>query len=359
MKSNKLKLLVLLNVLFSVTSVFAQAGIKIGPIADIAWSPDGNKIAVAVGPTYCGDTDLHGIQIRDAETQNVLQTLQGHTCPILSVAWNHQGNELASGGQDSTIRIWNIEDGETRLILSQNVTFGRFSLTWSPDDTKIANAFEGGEWIELWDTRTGQLLPNLSGHTYALNSVEWSPDGTRIASGAADHTVRIWDPASGENLMTLSEHTSSVDSVSWSPDSTKIASGSGDSTVRIWDAATGESLSIFQGDNSPLFIVKWSPEGSRIAAGDLSGILRIWDAGTGQLLTAIEGNLGPITDLEWSPDGTTVAYIGRESSPTSPFQIISVPVAETQRAPIHQADRQKWSKMPSKMFTFELCSVVW
>ena len=183
-------LLVLLLVFTVIqVNVEAQTGIKIGLVADIVYSPDGSKIAVAAGPTICTDESDHVIKIIDVASQTELQSLEGHRCPVLSVAWKPDGTELASTGQDSIIRIWDLATGETRQEMKSGVSpDGQFSLEWSPDGSKIVHLF-GGVWIIMWDTSTGDELFAIKGHTGTINDVEWSPDGSQLASGASDDTI--------------------------------------------------------------------------------------------------------------------------------------------------------------------------
>ncbi|KAH7634864.1 hypothetical protein B0T09DRAFT_276202 [Sordaria sp. MPI-SDFR-AT-0083] len=127
-----------------------------------------------------------------------LQTLEGHSDAVNSVAFSPDGQRLASGSYDHTIKIW--------------------------------------------DPASGSCLQTLEGHSHSVNSVAFSPDGQRLASGSYDHTIKIWDPASGSCLQTLEGHSHSVNSVAFSPDGQRLASGSGDETIKIWDPASGSCL---------------------------------------------------------------------------------------------------------------------
>ena len=124
------------------------------------------------------------------------RVLTGHTDDVWSVAYSPDGQTIASGSRDDTIRIW--------------------------------------------DANTGEHLQTLQGDTDWVNSVEYSPDGQTIASGCGDNTIRIWDANTGAHIRTLQGHTDWIMSVAYSPDGQTIASGSQDATIRIW-APTQES----------------------------------------------------------------------------------------------------------------------
>src|ERR1700722_198868 len=81
----------------------------VSAVADIAWSPDGRKLASVLSNQK--------VSILDVETGQILQTLTGHTGDIWSVAWSPDGRLLASGSIDGTILIWNAADGKSMRLL--------------------------------------------------------------------------------------------------------------------------------------------------------------------------------------------------------------------------------------------------
>jgi dipeptidyl aminopeptidase/acylaminoacyl peptidase len=107
-----------------------------------------------------------------------------------------------------------------------------WSVSFSPDGQTIATG-SSDKTVKLWN-RDGTLLKTLTGHNDSVWSVSFSPDGQTIATGSSDKTVKLWN-RDGTLLKTLTGHNDSVWSVSFSPDGQTIATGSDDKTVKLWD----------------------------------------------------------------------------------------------------------------------------
>lgn len=66
-------------------------------IDDLAYSPDGLRLAGAAGRT---------VIVWDATTGETLLSLQGGLDPITSVTFSPDGSRILAGGNDWRIRVW-------------------------------------------------------------------------------------------------------------------------------------------------------------------------------------------------------------------------------------------------------------
>ncbi|PSB54611.1 serine/threonine protein kinase, partial [filamentous cyanobacterium CCP1] len=174
------------------------------------------------------------------EASFLTNSLVGHLDTVWAVTLSPDGETVASGSYDATIKLWDAETGELRRTLLGHSDAVR-SLVMSPDGQTLASGSSDAT-IKLWDMETGELRRTLSGHSGPIWSVAISSDGRVLASGSYDGTVRVWDLESGTLIYTLPEHYDSVWSVAISPDGQTVVSGSYDGTAKIWDLRTGELI---------------------------------------------------------------------------------------------------------------------
>ncbi|EMR91224.1 putative beta transducin-like protein [Botrytis cinerea BcDW1] len=239
----------------------------------------------------------------------MLQTLEGHTSTVRSVAFSPDGKQVVSGSYDKTVRLWDTTTGLQIQPTLEGHTSTVTSVAFSPDGKQVVSG-SYDDTVRLWDTATGlQIQPTLEGHTNSVTSVAFSPDGKQVVSGSDDDTVRLWDTATGLQIQpTLEGHTKSVTSVAFSPDGKQIVSGSWDKTVRLWDIATGLQIQpTLEGHTSTVYSVAFSSDGKQVVSGSDDKTVRLWDTTTGlQIQPTLEGHTYSVTSVAFSSDGKQV-----------------------------------------------------
>ena len=234
----------------------AMARLGKGTLRDIAFSPEGQYLAVASGI---------GVWIYEVTTSRAL-ILIPTASSVLSVSFSLDGATLASGSWDGTVKLLGRGDRKKVSPLSKGIRLGSCRFLFR----RMGPTLASGSWdgtVKLWDVATGEGIATLEGHTSGVLSVSFSLDGVTLASGSEDGTVKLWDVATGEIIATLEEHTEEVNSVSFSLDGATLASGSEDGTVKLWDVTTGEIIATLEGHTSGVpvgfFFSGWGHSGCR------------------------------------------------------------------------------------------------
>ena len=266
-------------------------------VRNLAWSPDGARIATASRDGTA--------RIFDATSGHCERALTGHGAMVEMVAWSPDAARIATASRDQTIRVWEVATGEQLRVLTGASDVVR-GVAWSPNGRQIAGASRDLV-VRVWDSHTGELQHALRGHRDNVLGIGWSPDGRRLATASHDRTVTVWDVEAGASALVLQGHTDFVEGLAWSPDGQSIASSSGDHTIRIWDSETGRQRLLIRGHADQVWNVAWSPDGRKIASVSTDRTARIFDAHDAEPLAVLRGHDDTVWGVTWSPDGTRIA----------------------------------------------------
>jgi WD40 repeat protein len=130
------------------------------------------------------------IEIWDSASGRRQRALKGHTSIVHGLATDRSGRTLASTARDQTVRLWNLADGEGRVLAVAEACLLRPS--WDLDGQRLAVPTANGE-ILVWDVSSGDLLARVRAHRGEASDVEISPDGLNAVSSGEDGVLRLWE----------------------------------------------------------------------------------------------------------------------------------------------------------------------
>jgi WD40 repeat protein len=271
-----------------------------GPVQAVAIAPGQKILATGSNDKTIKLWNLAPLWQNNSENppdsnQLLIDTLSGHTDRVRTLAISSDGLTLASGGNDRTIKIWDLSPkNERSTYLKSTLTdhIGAiYALAFLPNQNILISG--SSDWtIKIWDLNTNQVIKTLEGHQGSIRALAVSADGHTLVSGSTDGTVKVWDLRTRRLQHTLIGHTDLVRTVAISPDGQIIASGSWDNTIKLW-ALSPQKIANPENNqnqsNSPVLMgtltghkeyinsVAFTPDGLMLISGSDDNTIKVWD----------------------------------------------------------------------------------
>jgi periodic tryptophan protein 2 len=214
----------------------------------------------------------------------------GHFDAMTCVAYSPEGQYIATGGQDSKLKVWNSSTGFCFVTFKEHsgpVTGAVFS---SKAQSVISSSLDGT--VRAFDlVRYRNFRTFTSPAPTQFSCVAIDPSAEVVAAGSSsDFSVYVWSMATGRLLDILEGHEGPVAGLQFSPVHPQLATGSWDRSVRIWELYTGAKVATETLEHqSDLTAVTYRPDGNQLCAATLDGNLQFWNPLDGTLVATIEG----------------------------------------------------------------------
>jgi WD40 repeat protein/serine/threonine protein kinase len=255
-------------------------------IRDVAFSPDGQRLAAVASWNGAPDDPECEISLWDADTGAQLASARHPPGQrLVALTFSPDGQRLAVGGHERSLQICAAETLEPML----EVPTRGLCLAFSPDGHRLATASgpfaENLGEVQIWNLQAGELQLTLRpadrrGSEY-ITAVAFSPGGDRLAAATGDDTdqgaILVWNLDSSKPMQRIMGHGREVTSVAFAPDGRRLASGSYDQTVKLWDLNSGQAVLTLRSHTSPVLDVGFGYGGNMLISLSSAGV-RIWDA---------------------------------------------------------------------------------
>ncbi len=290
------------------------------PIADIAFSKDGDQLITLLNQPRCirawtvselqpvqheADEVVHGrLPRRTFQSGFHLRSPQKQT-------------ELAAVVEDwpPGVRIAVIPHDAravSALAAAKDIVADLPPRTWlafSASGNRMA-AYDLRAGGAVWNLRPRQRMMDIPPNPERLNSVVFDDLGSRLLIAAADRSLSMWNVDTGVcEWLQKEAHNDALRDARFSPDGTWVATGGEDRLVRLWEAGTGRLLRTFAGHRSPVRQVRFAPDGGRLASAE-PGELRVWDTQADAKAWTLRGHREPVKSLDLSPNRGILASAG-------------------------------------------------
>ncbi len=132
--------------------------------------------------------------------------------------------------------------------------------------------------MELWDTRSGELLRRFDSPADSLTGLVVSPDGRYVACPDDRRSAYLWDVTRTDPVSVLEEHAGAVLAIEFSPNSHVVATASEDGIVRLWSVPDGALIQELRGHTGPVTLLQFTPDGEHLVTRAKEEEVICWDA---------------------------------------------------------------------------------
>lgn len=288
-----------------------------------------------------------------------INRLEKHKDWVYSVKFSPNGQYLASGSGDDTIKIWKTTTSEEYKTF--NAYDDIWSVDFSPDSTLLVS---GGreEIVRIWDVQTGKVIDKFEDHDATIRVVKFSPNGSNIASGSYDSTVKLWNINESRLISTLhSQGAKAINSLSFSKANNTLLSGgegsaidlwdlenlelyqretlnsfpihnqwvldlsfsnngramlsaSQDTNIMLWDLENNQEIHEFKNHSDWVYSLSLSPNEKLLASGSKDETVKIWDLDNKKLVTTIRGHSDRVRSVDFHKNGQILATASQDNS---------------------------------------------
>jgi transducin (beta)-like 1 len=202
------------------------------PTLDVDWR---NNSSFA---TCSNDNMIYFCKIGDPRP---VKTFSGHQKEVNAIKWDPTGSLLASCSDDCTAKIWSVKQDKCVYDFKEH-SKEVYTIRWSPTGPGTSNPNQQlllasasfDSTIKLWDVEQGHLLYSLAGHVQPVYSVAFSPNGEYLASGSLDQSLHIWSVKEGRIVKTF-RGSGGIFEVCWNKEGSKLAACFSNNTVCVMD----------------------------------------------------------------------------------------------------------------------------
>lgn len=286
--------------------------IEIDPSALLAESNETNNIYQENIPSPLPSPGCFPTPTTAPNPQAAVFTMEGHTGKVLSVAFSPDGNLLASGSVDNTLRLWRVDQG-TLLRTMTGHPFPVGQVVFSPNGANLATGSPDGI-IRIWSVSNGLLVKTLLGHGGGITDLLFTPDNRHLLSSAEDFTVRIWNISDGRLLRIIDEGMTVVTGLASDLNGKNAVWIEEDGSLKMIRLADGAWLNRWHGIQQPAASLAISPDGSFLVTGYQDGRIQLWSLPQGALLETLVGHNATVTSLAIDPQGKWLASGSTDAS---------------------------------------------
>ncbi|ORZ23986.1 WD40-repeat-containing domain protein [Absidia repens] len=230
---------------------------------------------------------------RDGKAFQMRYDLKGHTGAVYCVEFSPNGELLASGSFDKTVRLWEVKESQKEVLCLKAHTLNVSDLAWTPDSTSLLSG-SYDETCKTWDTQTGKLLNNTETEGF-VQCVSWDFMENSVFYYGTSRKILAMVDTKADSTPIIIRNDAMVNTLYASRDGIHVITGDANGILKVWDMRTRMCISATENDQDKMPIThisigKRRTDASRRAVDDYDeprymavnsydNLLRVYDRG--------------------------------------------------------------------------------
>jgi len=237
----------------------------------------------------------------------------GHKKKIHSLAWNVQGQKLASGSVDQTVRVWTIDPRGTHQTPETELTGHKDAvdqLCWHKSNPDLLATASGDKTVRIWDAKVAKCLQVIETKGQNIN-ISWSYDGNYLAVGNKKDVISIID---ARKFKIEKEHKwgFQVNEMAWSRNGEFLLLSTGTGDVEILKFPSMDRVHTSKAGGGNCFCLEFDPKGRYLATGHADAVVSLWDLSELVCVRSFDRLESAIRALSFSHDGQYLASVSED-----------------------------------------------
>ena len=230
--------------------------------------------------------------------------------PVRRLILSNDLSRLYTGGDDGSLRLWDLNDIKHSLVLEPRHSDKIYALARSVNSRLLAT----GSWdrsVYLWDTRTNKRVAQIQVRP-KIFSMSFSPTGRWIAAAGTDGQV---DFISTSKLQIVKQRQTNagarVHAIAYVPDKDEdLIVGDGMGSLRLWSVVPGRAKTIENAHKGEVLVLAVDPTGTSVASAGVDRAIKIWDTKLNFVMEIPNAHGRYITSMRFTPDHKYLASGG-------------------------------------------------